>query len=245
MEELSNGQYVRGEGAATPLFEDDAAPTQRHTVIPRFFKEPRKNPNTGEWHDVEMVEMLIAGDRINSPVRKMTDQLRDRFYQQYDRWKRDQELSVDGTPLEVWPVLTGQPALIQTMKLNHVHTVEALAQIPDTALQGLGMSARRLRELAKVYVESKEGSDGNERLAKENAELRDKMAVLEEQMKALIAAKPETKPEEDEAEVDSDNWREITPWPRRASFVEVTTGTRPKNMEDAEKLMASAMEPAA
>lgn len=243
--------FVRGETAAQPLFAPEESPTQKRSVMPRFFKEGRKDGN-GVYQEVEMVEILIAGDRKSAAVKKVTDFVRDRWPEQYARWKRGEELSHDGTALEIWPPLADQKSLIQILKLNHIHTVEALAEIPDTALEPLGIGARKMREAARLYCDSKD--DGVEQMRDENEKLRQQMAHMQAQIDSMAARGGTEEPAETSPEtpvetpgetppvvpetVQPVDWTEITPWPDRASYVRDVTGTRPKNMAEAEALMA-------
>ena len=185
---MENAEYTRDAGI--PAVPGSAgAPSQATRVIPKFFIEARRVKHGDGYKvvDVEMVEFLIAGDARKAPIEKVTDYIRETYHEAYERWKRNQEMSVDGTVLEMWPVLTGQPALIHVLKANNVFSVEALAEIPDTALANLGMGARRLRANAQAYVESRKGSDQTERLLEENEELRAKTDLQAQQIEEINA----------------------------------------------------------
>ena len=243
---MTDVQYVRGEVAAQPLFAPDSAPTQNRSVFPRFFRTGHKRPD-GSYHEVEMVEILIAGDRKSGAVKKVTEFIKARWPEQYATWKRGEELAHNGTSVDIWPPIADHPALIQILKLNHIHTVEALAEIADTALEPLGLSARKMREAARLYCDSKD--DGVEQMRDENERLREQMQVMQQQIDQLLARGPvqpdETPAVAEPAPSDSvepgevEDWTEIQPWPARASFVRDKTGTRPANMAEAEELMSA------
>lgn len=176
-----------------PELGPEGAPNQDRVLVPRFFVEAKKrlkkgaDPSQGdaayEWYDVEMLEILIAGDSKSGPVHKVTDGHRRRFARQYEAFRRGVEtIDYGGTPLKQWPVLTGKPSVIRTLEYHHVHSVESLAELPDTAMQGLGMGAMELREQARAYCELKKGSEPIEALTKQNRDLAGMVEMLKDQI---------------------------------------------------------------
>jgi hypothetical protein len=69
----------------------------------------------------------------------------------YKKWKATQEQVVDGTPLETVPFLN--KAQVQEFKALNVHTLESLANLPDTAKQRF-MGSVELSKKANAYLKS-------------------------------------------------------------------------------------------
>lgn len=59
----------------------------------------------------------------------------------------------DGTPIEQWAQVDRGQA--QTLRQNGIRTIEALASVPDSALDRLGLGGRMLRDKAKSYLTSR------------------------------------------------------------------------------------------
>lgn len=90
-----------------------------------------------------------------------------------------------GTPLEQWPAI--DVAMAANLHAAGVHSVEALAGVPDSRLDVLGMNGRGLRDRAKVFLEAAAGAAPAERLAAENAAKDEKIAQLEQKINDLAA----------------------------------------------------------
>ena len=90
-----------------------------------------------------------------------------------------------GTPLSEWSYLSNARAA--ELKSLSIHTLEALAEVPDTALKRMGMDGRELREKAKVFLEQAQGNALEQRMASEMMELKRQNEELAEQVKALQA----------------------------------------------------------
>lgn len=114
-----------------------------------------------------------------------------------ETFKKTGEGSGIGTPLKSWPAM--EIDIVANMVAAKVFTVEALAELPDSALGRLGMGAREWRTKAKAYLENAKGPAEAQRLAVENARLKDDMermqatvGLLSAKLDELMAAKQET-----------------------------------------------------
>ena len=105
-----------------------------------------------------------------------------RYAELYDRWKRGEELPVDGTPLKNWPVAS--PAQIANLIAINIRTVEELANANDAALNRYGMGARALQQQAVSWLKS---ADDVGKVAQMNAHLKTRNEELEKQNKELMA----------------------------------------------------------
>lgn len=129
------------------------------------------------YEQVEMVEILFAGDSTKTKVGRATDGNPPyylRFPSQYAAFKQQEEIVQDGTPIEHWPPITKAQAL--ELKGMNIHTVEMLANVSDVNLKWMG--ARQLRENAKVWLSEAEAG-------KESIRLNNEIEALKAQIEAM------------------------------------------------------------
>src|SRR5690606_9295016 len=81
------------------------------------------------FKDAEFIKILIPGDKTNVVVRQASQSDKDRFAQQYARFKNNQQEVLEGTPLEAWPLVTRSQ--VEELKYFGVRTVEQLAGMAD------------------------------------------------------------------------------------------------------------------
>lgn len=105
------------------------------------------------FEDVEMVRIMVPGDKSSVVDRRVRDQDRQRFARQYEAFKQNRQEVVEGTPLEKWNYLSQA----QVMELRHynIRTVEQLAGISDGNAQNF-IGIQKLRTAAQQYVEAAE-----------------------------------------------------------------------------------------
>lgn len=140
----------------------------------------------------------------------------------YEAWLKGEEGPVSGTPLHAWAGIPRE--MVDELKKLKILSVEDLAELPDHKLSAIPFpSAREYRNRAKAYVDGRDGAmigdklrerDAKiERLGEENADLRDKLALMEQRINSLIDSRPAEAPEP--APVKRGPGR-----PRKASFIE-------------------------
>jgi len=135
--------------------------------------------------DTPYVMIMVPGDKDNivrRPVR-LSDQ--QRFPKQWDAFERGQEQAQEGTPLEQWPLL--KRSQVEEMKFFGVHTIEALAQMPDSHGQNF-MGINKLKQLAKDHMKSAKSDAPMIALRDENEELKARLDQQQEQINELLAA---------------------------------------------------------
>lgn len=142
------------------------------------------------YQDVPFIKIMFPGDRtktIERPV-KMNDDLSspsdpNRFPRHWAAFLDQKEQVQEGTAIEEW----GPIGKSQAMELKglHIHTVEQLAALPDSALTWLG--SRELRDKAASWLKQAAGGKEVSRLTRENAQLRTDMERMQTQIDALAA----------------------------------------------------------
>jgi hypothetical protein len=146
---VSNGAYTRTQLGP----EDDR-------LIPRFFTKSVQDEIASEragrpiFRDREEVELLIPGNPYNIPCYVVTNEHRNRWPKQYETFLAGKEMAKEGTPLEEWKSISR--AQMMEMKSLNIFTVEQAANIDDNACQRIGMGGRRIRELAKAFLDEAE-----------------------------------------------------------------------------------------
>jgi hypothetical protein len=144
-----------------PSFDEHAR--DKDGAHPRFFMDTRQNKFRSEaegaprFDEVEMVEILIPGDRLSTSVQIVNDSHRRRWPKAYAAFKEGQEAPVDGTPLDQLPGMT--KARVEELRFFHVRSIEQLAGMPDDLLmKAAPMDGRALRDKAKRWVENAAGA---------------------------------------------------------------------------------------
>lgn len=116
----------------------------------------------------------------------------DRFPKQWQAYQNKQVQVQHGTPIEQWPPL--RKGQVLELKAVGVHTVEQIAAISDTNLGVLGLDGRRLREMAKTYLdEAEKGAALSASLAREES-LKADIEALKAQFAELAADNPKRGP---------------------------------------------------
>lgn len=166
------------------------AGSNKSTVFPQFFlmavKDETKSLATGRpaHREIEMVQIIIPGDKHNIVERRVREPDKIRWHRQYDAFKKGQEQAADGTRLEDWPVLNR--AQILDLKSQNIFTVEAVAGLSDGQLGAIGMGARQLRRHAQAFLETCERGRVPAQLVAENEALKNKVDLLTSQMGDML-----------------------------------------------------------
>lgn len=163
-------------------------------VIPRFFevtnKTDRIDADTGLpiFHTVEYVELLIAGDKGNAPVKRVNEGIKQQFHEQYAFWKSkkvNSDMIGDGVPLSLWPVVPAE--MVKALEYINVFTVQQLAALNDANISKPGaIGLREMRDKARNFIESAKTMAPIVKLEAENGELKKRLELMQEQMKQLM-----------------------------------------------------------
>jgi hypothetical protein len=166
---------------------DDKADNKGDGTHPRFFMEVVQNRARSEadgvprFDEVEMVEILVPGDRLNSPVQRVSDAHRKRWPRQYAAFKAGQGDSVQGTPIDQLPGMTRAQA--EELRYFKILSIEQLAEMPEGLLmKARPMDGRALQDKAKRWIDTAAGAATEERLAAENRAKDEKISSMEAQL---------------------------------------------------------------
>lgn len=141
--------------------------TTRDGNLARFRREPAlaikasRERRTSVFDQVTILTVTSPGltkTEFSCEIHRLfhdgTERRNERYWHEYgdlfEQWAKGAVPVQSGTPLEVWDGI--RPNEAAAYKAKQVHTVEALAGLPDSALDHLGMGARALRDKARAFV---------------------------------------------------------------------------------------------
>jgi hypothetical protein len=167
------------------------------------------------YKDYDFVRIMVAGDNLTEIDTYAQESHKQRFPRQWLQYQASQDSSseIHGTPIEQWPLISQSQA--QELRAIKFLTVESVANASDLQLQRIGMiagmSPHSFRDKAKSFLnlatESAEAAKRAEEInqlkqelaqkAEENAKIKQdtdaKLALMQEQMAALLATVTEKK----------------------------------------------------
>jgi len=161
------------------------------------------------FKDADWIQIMTPGYQLNVIDTIARDNHKARFPQQWAAYqnKIGNQEEIVGTPVSAWPLVSMSQA--EELKGIKFHTVESIANCSDQQLQRIGMiagmSPHAFREKARTYLnlakdtaevdaKNAELAQLKEENAKIKAETDAKLAQMQEQMAALLAAVSEKKP---------------------------------------------------
>jgi hypothetical protein len=180
-----------------------------------FHKKDKKNNFKSEqegrpiFESVIYIKKMVPGDSLSIIDRPMYESDKNEFPQQWAHFKNRQEgdQMISGTPLIEWPIIsTAQAEELRGLKF---YTVENIAEASDAQLQRIGMMAgmspHSFRDKARLFLNKAKGLAEDSKREEELANLREenakikaetdaKLAQMQNQMAAILAAVGEKKP---------------------------------------------------
>lgn len=175
-------------------------------ITPRFFEETKRTNEIDAnglpvFRTVEYVELLIAGDKGNSPVKRVTESIKEQFPNEYGLWKSKRinpDMVGDGIPLSLWPLIPTEMA--KALEYMNVFTVQQLASLSDSSISKPGaIGLRDMRDKAKAFIDSAKSAAPLAKMEVENRELKRQLDLMQIQMEQLVQAvqakEAETAPE--------------------------------------------------
>lgn len=189
----------------------------------RFYKRPvqqeQESLEAGRpiFKEFDFVHICVAGDTLTEIDTYVLPSHKTRFPIQWANYMNRQganEPAIVGTPVSEWPIVSKSQA--EELRALKFHTVEAIANASDQQLQRIGMAAGMspyaFRDKAKSFLNlasasaetdkrDQELNSLREELAKKEletakikAETDAKLAQMQDQMAAILAAVGEKKP---------------------------------------------------
>lgn len=178
-------------------------------VIAQFYLHPvymrRKSEEEGRpiYEDFVYIRKIIPGNDKEIVERKATEEDHREWHRQWSAFQESKKQPISGTPINQASFLT--PSWISTCKHLNIMTVEALANLPDPAINKLGMGGREIINQAITYLKSAEGSSRFLAMENENKRLQTQVEKLQETLQEIMEpVKKKTAPKKraKEKEVD-------------------------------------------
>jgi hypothetical protein len=191
------------------------------TFYKRSVKQQDASQEAGRpiFKEFDFVRICVPGDALTEIDTYANESHRVRFPRQWAYYQNQvgSHEQVIGTPIEQWPLISRSQA--EELKGIKFRTVEDVANCSDQQLQRIGMiagmSPHSFREKAKSFLnlasESAEVAQRQEELEalrqendKIKAETEAKLAQMQEQMSAILAAVAEKKPKTRKPKVEAE-----------------------------------------
>lgn len=137
------------------------------------------------YENKDFIRIRFPGDKTKEVHKPVTDRHKQEYPRQWDAYQKNETLEIKGVPLTEWPPLT--PADVKNLKGMGIHTVEMLADLPDSALTWLG--SRSYRDKAVSWLKNAKDGSGITALQAENDALRTDVEMLKTQIKQLSTIK--------------------------------------------------------
>jgi len=161
------------------------------------------------FKEFDFVRIMIPGDNLTEIDTYAQESHKQRFPRQWAHYQNQVANHEDiiGTPLDQWPQITRSQA--DELRGLKFHTVESIADCSDQQLQRIGMvagmspfnfrlKAKAFLNLATDSAEVAQRQAEMQALKEENAKIKEetdaKLAAMQEQMSALLAAVAEKTP---------------------------------------------------
>jgi hypothetical protein len=161
------------------------------------------------FKEFDFVRIMIPGDNLTEIDTYAQESHKARFPRQWAHYQNQMSSHEDviGTPLDQWPQVTRSQA--EELRGLKFHTVESIADCSDQQLQRIGMvagmsphnfrlKAKAFLNLANDSAEVAQREAEMQALKQENAKIKEetdaKLAAMQEQMSALLAAVAEKTP---------------------------------------------------
>ena len=161
------------------------------------------------FKEFDFVRIMIPGDNLTEIDTYAQESHKQRFPRQWAHYQNQVANHEDiiGTPLDQWPQVTRSQA--DELRGLKFHTVESIADCSDQQLQRIGMvagmsphnfrlKAKAFLNLANDSAEVAQREAEMQALKQENAKIKEetdaKLAAMQEQMSALLAAVAEKTP---------------------------------------------------
>jgi hypothetical protein len=171
------------------------------------------------FKEFDFVRIMIPGDNLTEIDTYAQESHKQRFPRQWLHYQNQvvNHEDIIGTPLDQWPQITRSQA--DELRGLKFHTVESIADCSDQQLQRIGMvagmsphnfriKAKAFLNLANDSAEVAQRQAELEALRQENdkikAETDAKLAAMQEQMSALLAAVAENTPKKRKPKVEAE-----------------------------------------
>lgn len=148
------------------------------------FKSQQEGKEVGENQDFIMI--VSPGQPKSEVRRKATEADKSLYAAEWRAYQEGVEQRAAGIPIEMLPGLpSGMAASLNAL---YIYTIEQMANLPDIALQKVGMGGNEIRQKAQAYLTKSTGEVVS--LRKQLAEAQATIDVLKDRVAELEGAAP-------------------------------------------------------
>lgn len=172
--------------------EDNSRTRVMFSLEPKLDEKASATAGRPVFVDVEYIEKINPGIRLNIVKRPIEDRDRRDFAPQYKAWKSGLADPTTGTPLREWPQISRSQ--VETLAPHGVRSVEDLAELADSTCQSLGPGTLALKQKAKDWLEKAAGGALESKLRAENDAMRTQLEAMQKNYEDLAARVEEQAP---------------------------------------------------
>lgn len=187
----------------TTMQQADERLMVRFYLMEQLNEARTREAGMNKYDDMEMVEIIIPGNRDNC-IRRASDQDKHRFRRQYEAFLNSGAEKLEGTPLSHFPFIS--PGERKELEYCNIYTGEGLVGLQDIYIDKIPMDVRPLIQKVKAFMAHAKDASVSVQYAAENAELKNQMALLQEQMSQILKMK------EPQADVEAAAPKRGRPW---------------------------------
>lgn len=180
------------------LFEEGNRTKGDDKLYVRFFTDvlpdevASKETGIRKFRDVDMIQIMVPGDKRNITIREAREEDKHRFAKHYERFKANKEAEdqIDGYPLSQWGALSRATA--EELRYLGFRTIEHVAGASDAVL-GKHPGLRQLQQRAKQWIESQKSAAPAQKLADDLQDAQETIQGMKKQMEEMAAAMAQLK----------------------------------------------------
>lgn len=146
----------------------------------------KKLPDTPIMRKIDFVTIRVPGDKTFYVHRPVWAADKIRFRAKYEAFKNSTGEPFEGTPIDILPEI--KPSQVADLKYVGVTTIEQLAKVADSSPMMGMMGGNGLKQRAAAWVAKNRKTSVVTQTNEALKERDDRIAKLEEQLQALIAA---------------------------------------------------------
>lgn len=124
-------------------------------VVAFYVKEVQDQERTKEegrpiFNTRDYVKIFTKGDPKNVPDYQVNDEIKQRFAVQWAQYREKGSVQYEGVPIGEWQGVGRSRAM--ELKALGIHTVEMLAEYPESSIEDIGDDGRDIRRKANQYL---------------------------------------------------------------------------------------------
>lgn len=192
-----------------PYAHLDAGAPPDHKLILRFREGAVRNERLSAdgpavYDRLLQVQVHAVGQKSSAPIYTLVkisdgkEKIEEgieyrRFKQTFDQWRANIEPTIDGTPLEHWPLMTIE--IVRAFKDANIFSIEQLAAATDAAATNVRAPFYDWRTKAQAWLKDAKEKGGDAKARVELSQANERIKALEAQVQQLLAVQNGASPQ--------------------------------------------------